>query len=54
MKDKLNDRNEDLRSSIKKAEDLIENNKGEMKEEGTQQLQKLRSSTTDLKVRLDA
>lgn len=39
--------------SIKQAEDLVVNNKGDKKDETAQQLQKLKSSTADLKVRFD-
>lgn len=43
-----------LKTSIKNAEDLIENNKRQGKEDGAQQLQKLRYNTADLKVRFES
>ena len=42
-----------VQASIKEALDSVENNKADKKDEGAQQLQKLKSSTTDLKVRFD-
>ena len=42
-----------VQTSIKEALESVDNNRGDKKDESTQQLQKLKSSTTDLKVRYD-
>jgi hypothetical protein len=45
---------DEVKTSIKQAEDLIDNNRTvEKKDDGAQQLQKLKFNTTDLKVRFD-
>ena len=42
-----------IEASIKEALESVDNNRADKKEESVQQLQKLKSSTTDLKVRFD-
>ncbi|XP_067685972.1 microtubule-actin cross-linking factor 1, isoforms 6/7-like isoform X1 [Haliotis asinina] len=54
VKAEIEEREPAVRSAIKQAEDLIENNKGVKKDEGDQQIKKLRYNTADLKVRFDA
>lgn len=41
-------------SSIKQAEELVENNQTDRKEDGAQQIQKLRFNVSDLKIRFNA
>lgn len=54
LKQGLEEKETEMKQAVHLAEELIENNKGDKKDEGAQQLQKLKSSTTDLKVRLDS
>jgi len=54
LKQSVDEKSDEVFESIKQAESLVENNKPASKDEGAQQLQKLKSSTTDLKVRLDS
>ena len=42
-----------IQASIKEALESVDNNRANKKDEGAQQLQKLKSSTTDVKVRFD-
>ena len=42
-----------IQASIKEALESVHNNRANKKDEGAQQLQKLKSSTTDVKVRFD-
>lgn len=41
-------------TSIKQAEELIDNNQTDRKEDGAQQIQKLRFNVSDLKIRFNA
>ncbi|XP_021351801.1 dystonin-like isoform X4 [Mizuhopecten yessoensis] len=54
LKTEIANHEPEVTSSIKQSEELIENNKSQMKEDGAQQLQKLRFNVSDLKVRFDA
>ncbi|XP_053386476.1 dystonin-like isoform X4 [Mercenaria mercenaria] len=54
LKQGVEEKEADINQSIEQAETLVENNKADKKDEGAQQLQKLKSSTTDLRVRLDS
>lgn len=54
MKQSVEKKEEDIKQSIETAESLVENKKVDKKDESAQQLQKLKSSTADLRVRLDS
>lgn len=43
-----------MTTSIKQAEELIDNNQTDRKEDGAQQIQKLRFNISDLKIRFNA
>lgn len=43
-----------MTTSIKQAEELIDNNQTDRKEDGAQQIQKLRFNVSDLKIRFNA
>ena len=54
LQDDILKHEDEVKTSIKQAEDLIDNNRTvEKKDDGAQQLQKLKFNTTDLKVRFD-
>ena len=53
LKYELEKKEDVVQTSIKEALESVDNNRGDKKDESTQQLQKLKSSTTDLKVRYD-
>lgn len=54
LQEDIQNHEDDVKLSIQQAEDLIDNNRGvEKKNDGAQQLQKLKFNTADLKVRFD-
>ncbi|KAL5005910.1 hypothetical protein ScPMuIL_017068 [Solemya velum] len=54
IKDELEEHEPRVKSAIEKSETLVEDNKLQNKDDGAQQIQKLKYSTSDLKVRFSA
>ncbi|XP_052813001.1 microtubule-actin cross-linking factor 1, isoforms 1/2/3/4/5-like isoform X2 [Mya arenaria] len=54
LKQSMDEKADEITDSIKEAATLVGANKVDSKDEGAQQLQKLKSSTSDLRVRLDS
>ena len=54
LKQSVNGKEDDIKQSIQTAEELVQTTKVDKKDESAQQLQKLKSSTADLRVRFDS